>query len=463
MAALGLPVVPPELKPIVPYLQRAEEVKAQEPVVAYWCAYYAAQIGISMKAKGPAASHFLLQLLDTLENMKKEIGPNDAIDEDSVGSAYVENFALKVFARADNEDRNGKATRATAKKFLAAANFFEVLSVFSSSSSEPSSAMESTTAEKIRYAKWKAADIAKAIREGRKPTPGPAAAVEDLPPPQPAPQTQPDLPPTPSTPPQHSVHIRNSSESPPSIIRNTPPPPNLGNLSTANSQGSPAHSQHLLPGGFTKADPKSPGSWSTAATPGTPGFPGTPGVFVTDEPEYDAAEGAVLPSVPPSGVIGTSNSPALPSGGDPRKVHFSPSVADGSSLPSTPNARDDAPDLQVTISLPDQTTPILPSAPPAPPSLPPGFVPTSVEPDLRGVPHALPSVPPLQPPVQSHANVPPQHPVDTSIVTTVPIQLTPRLVTQTQKHCRYAISALDYEDVETARKELRAALQLLGG
>ncbi|KAF8292345.1 hypothetical protein DL93DRAFT_2091963 [Clavulina sp. PMI_390] len=28
---------------------------------------------------------------------------------------------------------------------------------------------------KIRYSKWKAADIAKAIREGRQPTPGPAS------------------------------------------------------------------------------------------------------------------------------------------------------------------------------------------------------------------------------------------------------------------------------------------------
>ena len=31
--------------------------------------------------------------------------------DDAAGKAYVENFALKVFVGADNEDRAGKATR----------------------------------------------------------------------------------------------------------------------------------------------------------------------------------------------------------------------------------------------------------------------------------------------------------------------------------------------------------------
>lgn len=34
---LGLPPVPPDLKSIAPYLQRAEELKNQDPVVSYWC------------------------------------------------------------------------------------------------------------------------------------------------------------------------------------------------------------------------------------------------------------------------------------------------------------------------------------------------------------------------------------------------------------------------------------------
>jgi vacuolar protein sorting-associated protein VTA1 len=43
------------------------------------------------------------------------------------------------------------------------------------------------------------------------------------------------------------------------------------------------------------------------------------------------------------------------------------------------------------------------------------------------------------------------------------VELTPGLIAKAQKHCRFAISSLDYEDAEQARKELRAALTLLGG
>lgn len=79
--------------------------------MAYWCAYHAAQLGISLKAKDPASRDVLFTLLNFLEQLKKEIGPSDALDIESVSAAYVENFAFKVFALADNEDRSGSATR----------------------------------------------------------------------------------------------------------------------------------------------------------------------------------------------------------------------------------------------------------------------------------------------------------------------------------------------------------------
>ncbi|KAA1467957.1 hypothetical protein DENSPDRAFT_770127, partial [Dentipellis sp. KUC8613] len=165
---LGLPPVPADLKPLASFLQRADELKTQDPIIAYWCAYHAAQIGISLRVPAPANRAFLSSLLTALEALRNSIGPHDAVDIESVSSAYVENFALRVFTNADNEDRSGRATRTTAKKFLAAACFLEVLKVF-----EDKTAWENHE-DKVRYAKWKAADIAKAFREGRKPTPGPA-------------------------------------------------------------------------------------------------------------------------------------------------------------------------------------------------------------------------------------------------------------------------------------------------
>ncbi len=73
--------------------------------------YYAAQVGISIKARDNLSREFLFHLLGVLEKMKVNIGPHDAVDIEGVSFAYVENFALKVFVNADNEDRNNRATR----------------------------------------------------------------------------------------------------------------------------------------------------------------------------------------------------------------------------------------------------------------------------------------------------------------------------------------------------------------
>jgi vacuolar protein sorting-associated protein VTA1 len=54
----------------------------------------------------------------------------EAVTDDIVGKAYMENFAGNIFSKADDEERAKKATRTTATKFLAAAQFMEVLRCF---------------------------------------------------------------------------------------------------------------------------------------------------------------------------------------------------------------------------------------------------------------------------------------------------------------------------------------------
>ncbi|KAF9512288.1 hypothetical protein BS47DRAFT_1091098 [Hydnum rufescens UP504] len=163
-----LPELPQPLTHLSPYVQRALELKTKDPIMCYWCLYFSAKHGVAAKG-GKECRPFLFDLMDTLEKLKQELKSNDAIATDEAGSAYIENFALKVFNLADNEDRKGKASRSTAKKFLAAANFLELLTIFDVGD-------QSENEEKIRYSKWKAADIAKAFREGRQPTPGPAGS-----------------------------------------------------------------------------------------------------------------------------------------------------------------------------------------------------------------------------------------------------------------------------------------------
>ncbi|GAN08445.1 vacuolar protein sorting-associated protein VTA1 homolog isoform X1 [Mucor ambiguus] len=162
--------IPEEIKYITPYVQRGQEVAARDPVVSYYAQYYAAKLAIARGPRTKETTDYLSHLLDALETQKQAIGANEAITDDLVGYAHVENFALKIFINADNEDRAGKSSKKTAKTFLAASIFLELLKTFGE--------LDSETEAKIKYSKWKAADIMKALREGRVPTPGPPGGIE---------------------------------------------------------------------------------------------------------------------------------------------------------------------------------------------------------------------------------------------------------------------------------------------
>ncbi|KAK0481714.1 Vta1 like-domain-containing protein [Armillaria novae-zelandiae] len=425
----NLPPVPPELKSLTPYLQRADELKMKEPVVAYWCAYYAAQVGIGLKAKAIPCRNFLFELLGLLESMKQEIGPTDAIDIEAASAAYVENFALRVFNLADNEDRKGRSTRSTAKKFLAAAHFLDVLKTF------PRSEVSDSNEEKIRYAKWKAADIAKAYREGRKPTPGPASSLSEEETIAPFPVE--DNLDTTSMPPNVSAPQAGSPPhgySPPQIKMSSPPPPPHISLEDVPQTPPPRVQPHLgagRPESEWEEKVVTPGSWSTAATPGIESRSGYPD-STPDSPTFGK---------------GRLHEPAdyLQNSAGAKNVHFSSSVVGGSSAgtgsPKVDQVYSEPPmhdhPGQYLVEAPGSYASLTPSAPPAPPS--------SVSASL----HMLTST--------EHPGFSPMHPPEP-----VPMELTPTMVTKAQKHARFAISALDYEDREQAIKELRTALGALG-
>ena len=372
-------------------------------------------------------------------------------------------------------------SRATAKRFLAAANFLEVLSVFSQGATDSVLPGENTNAEKIKYAKWKAADIARAYREGRKPTPGPASVVEETLPSVPEAPIEPIAPPTSSTPPPVISTVTPSS--PPSIVRDTPPPPQLNNLSA------PPSNNLLLPGGHL-TDPKSPGSWSTVATPGTPGrgfddddFPRERSAFVSDDID-DGSPGGAHPGVGIGGITPPRSASSVETTSpDPRRARFSPSTP-GDSAVTTPSVvtqgpEDDPVHVQVIVNPPNVG---FPTAPPSVDQFSPGFVPTSEYEQPMHPPPTQPHAPlplsqtytPIPPAAPNPPAQSPQHYIPSMVpddprrnlrspVAPVSVELTPLVIAKTQKHCRFAISALDYDDAETARKELRAALALLGG
>lgn len=120
-------------------------------------------------------------------------------------------------------------------------------------------------------------------------------------------------------------------------------------------------------------------------------------------------------------------------------VPFSPASGSGGSPP-----QGGFPGLGTTSGLPTS-----PAYVPPPPTLAPA-------PGNVYSPPVNPYSPtPSQQNFYASAPPPPQEP-------SPPPVLTPVMIARAQKHCRFAISALDYEDAEQAKKELRAALAVLG-
>ncbi|KAE9584126.1 putative vacuolar protein sorting-associate protein Vta1/Callose synthase [Lupinus albus] len=155
-------------KLLLPYLQRADELQKHEPLVAYYCRLYAMERGLKIpqSERTKTTNALLVSLMKQLEKDKKstQLGPEDNL--------YVEGFALNVFGKADKQDRAGRADLNTAKTFYAASIFFEILNQFG--------ALQPDLEQKQKYAVWKAADIRKALKEGRTPIAGPPNGDEDL-------------------------------------------------------------------------------------------------------------------------------------------------------------------------------------------------------------------------------------------------------------------------------------------
>ncbi|CAE6121062.1 unnamed protein product [Arabidopsis arenosa] len=203
---------------------------------------------------------------------------------------HVEGFALSVFAKADKQDRAGRADLGTAKTFYAAAIFFETLSQFGP--------VPPDIEQKQKYAAWKAADIRKAIKEGRKPTPGdPVDDDNDLP--------------IPSSRPSGSYdHGANVPPPPPSSYPSNDllPPPTGPSDSPYQHPYShqPYHqdpSQHMPPPQNYSAHEPSPNSlpnfqsypsFSESSLPSTP--PHYPSHYQNPEPYYSSPHSAPAPS-----------------------------------------------------------------------------------------------------------------------------------------------------------------------
>ncbi|XP_041814505.1 vacuolar protein sorting-associated protein VTA1 homolog isoform X2 [Chelmon rostratus] len=157
--------LPAQFKPIQHHLRTAQEHEKRDPVVAYYCRLYAMQTGMKLDSKTPECRKFLVKLMDQLESMKKELAEHDSITQEVVGNAHIENYALKMFLYADNEDRAGRFHKNMIKSFYSASLLLDVLSVFGELSEE--------NIQHRKYARWKATYIHNCLKNGETPQAGP--------------------------------------------------------------------------------------------------------------------------------------------------------------------------------------------------------------------------------------------------------------------------------------------------
>ena len=180
--------IPPELKKITQYIRRAEEIENVKSIkggriIAYYCRRYAVQIGLDVLKtsgdNGPSGKECLKSLFDALDKEEKVISTFSKQECRMI----CREFAMSIFDKADQEDRFGEDDagmnyNAIAKTFYSAGTFLDILKQFHSLDDiDPTEVEEENS--KSHYAKWKATEILKALKEGRTPTRGNDIVTEE--------------------------------------------------------------------------------------------------------------------------------------------------------------------------------------------------------------------------------------------------------------------------------------------
>jgi vacuolar protein sorting-associated protein VTA1 len=450
--------------------------------------------------------------MDKLEQYKAQHSDEPAVTDDMVGKAYVEQFGLETFERADNAVKADKATRQTADTYQAAATFLDLLQIWGP--------VDPEAAAKIKYAKYHALRIAKALKAGEDPNlsnPKPETPAEDL-----LPALDPNdadvqaLSGAPGKPRQASVvevpdeadRIQKSlaqrsilDESlHPSRETSVPPPPrkterqpsvvevkdeadrlqrNLARQSSLDESLHPSRQPSLSQSPANDVSPIaaqdaaafysnqadtndiSPLDTPSERKPSVGGnyFPLVPSDIAPELPSAPTTIGAPPPELPSAPGNLASSPPSLPHA-PPVDTDFASGRASLNSLNQAGRPSPPLPAHRHGNFLPQ-------TAPGQPPQIPPNFQPQVPPPQLPQNPPQLrqthgpvPPIPQPQPVLSPNPVHPPVHLPPAS--QPVNVVLDEEAIMTAQKHARWAISALNFEDVPTAIKELRGALTSLG-
>ncbi|KAF3911850.1 hypothetical protein AA313_de0208774 [Arthrobotrys entomopaga] len=482
--------IPPSMKVIAPFVIKAKQMEKADPVISYFCYVYTVQQALSKGlTKSAEGMTYTGQVMDTLEQRKVELADNEAVADDLVGKVYVEQFANKIFSNAENAQNARRCTKQTAETFMAASTFLELLKVFGD--------LDPEIAQKITFAKYSAARILKALKAGEDPNPPVEEQPEEEVPPvftdTEIPKLQEVSPVSPVSPHPPGPTVEDAVDDSETLERA------MARMSSTDESLHP--SRMMTPNNAVPPPPPLPSfpppSETEASGQTLAHLPGRTETMST-------AESFPTPIQPPS----SGYFPPVPF---PHETSVAPSIVD---LPSAPPLLPSAPSIPPSVVQPPPTAPPnLSSAPLLPPKSPPGVpenfcsgvaagagvgvgLPSHAEPGAPGPsPHWLGHVsppPPNAPPVSHHLATgttyyyspppgtnphPPPQPgfaPNPSPFQRAPPSYqqrqkklvdpdeNPEQIKKAQKWIKWAESALNFDDVPTAVKNLRLALEELG-
>ncbi|OCK84713.1 DUF605-domain-containing protein [Lepidopterella palustris CBS 459.81] len=437
------------------FATRSAQLEKVKPVIAYWCEYYIVQQILSkgLHTADQECKEYTSHLMDKLEQIKAEHSTEDAILDDVAAHAYCEQFALEVFQNADNAVRANKASVQTADTFRAAATFLDLLNIWGPPEQE--------ILAKSKFAKYHALRIAKALKAGE--DPNLSNPVQEAPPPATSPPVldpnDPEVQRINGAPYQPYVESAPDTSAHPSpaisATRISPPPPTLPSAPTGYTTHSSSTPQYFPHRDISPISPPSTSRQGSVSSAGGGYFPrvniptftsdaGTPSLPTAPSIDDEAMTSPYEPAAPPPEAQNFYQNQTRDV--DQNKLAFPhpqpqalPQQAPQHQLPPPQNIYQNQ----------HQYTPPPPQQPPQQ---------QQYQQYQTQQPH------PPATPAQYQTPMPQQHDQPMSgMGTGRPAYHTDEdAILAAQKHAKWAVSALNFEDVETAVKELRIALRSLG-
>ncbi|KAF1839988.1 DUF605-domain-containing protein [Cucurbitaria berberidis CBS 394.84] len=458
--------IPAKLKrlQLASFAKRAAQLERFKPIVSYWLRFYLVQriIASGLHSADQACTAYTTELMEKLEQAKADNPNEDALLDDTAASAYCEQFALQTFTKGEKDMSENRANSNTADTLLAASTFLEILSIWKK---DP----EPEIASKTKFAKFHALRILKAIKANEDPNlsnPVQETNQQPLSPPALDP-SDPEVqrinqsaslqpPQNPYQPYVESAPNTSTQPSPTfSAPRVSPPPPNLPSAPTGYTQSShddvspisqtttSRHGSVASVGGgyFPRMDPPLPTFTAETTAPGLPTAPS----MDKDPLTLSLPPSSQAPQAP--GLIDPSSFYQNPS--SPHNPYQTPPPPTFSPPPKAPQISQQPPDSQPTAAPPPQHCQHASHSPqPVPQRGAVGVFPPPTQQQNSPAPYQNPYAQPAAPPPQQSLQGPFRNDEDS--------------IMEAQKHAKWAISALNFEDADTAVKELRIALRALG-